>query len=142
MFDKEELVQFDCDETYYYIVIENDDLSIFSEEEWNTLLKIHKIFRLKQLDLESMSDSSYSWMFNPINPMYEKNILYRQSVYFMDNELRYRFGIKFEDLEPLYDHKEKIRTTFKEVKNKFTKDRLRRWIVDNYKTIFKYYSEL
>lgn len=67
-----------------------------------------------------------------------KDVLYRQSFYFMDNGIGYRFGIKFEE----YANKENIQTKCKELKIKFTKDRLRRWIVNNYNTIFKYYSEL
>lgn len=39
MFDKEELVQFDCDEIYYYAIIENDDCSICSEQEWDYYFK-------------------------------------------------------------------------------------------------------
>ena len=40
--------------------IDIEEINIFTEEEWNKLNIMNKVFRKHQIDLEDMSDDSYS----------------------------------------------------------------------------------
>jgi hypothetical protein len=112
--------------------IDIEDIYIFTEEEWNKLNIMNKVFRKHQIDLEDMTDDSYSRYFNKTNPQYEENKKFEKYVYFMDRELTTQFNVKFRDLAINYD--------YNYYDNIFVINTLRKWFVDNYKTIDEYYN--
>jgi len=93
---------------------------------------MNKVFRKHQIDLEDMTDDSYSRYFNKTNPQYEENKKFEKYVYFMDRELTTQFNVKFRDLAINYD--------YNYYDNIFVINTLRKWFVDNYKTIDEYYN--
>jgi hypothetical protein len=56
--------------------IDIEEINIFTEEEWNKLNIMNKVFRKHQIDLEDMSDDSYSRFFDKTTPQYEVCIFY------------------------------------------------------------------
>jgi hypothetical protein len=127
-------------QTLIYVCLPTtDETNVFTEEEWNRLISINRVFRKHQIDLEDMSDDSYSRFFSKTNPRYEENTKFERCVYFMDRELTKRFNVKFRDLEINYDY---VNNDYDNifVQNTLRQNTLREWFVDNYKTISEYYN--
>ena len=119
--------------------IDIEEINIFTEEEWNKLNIMNKVFRKHQINLEDMSDDSYSRYFDKTNPQYEENKKFEKYVYFMDRELTKQFNVKFRDLAINYDYVDNNYDNIF-VTNTLRKNILRNWFVDNYKTINEYYN--
>jgi hypothetical protein len=100
---------------------------------------MNKVFRKHQINLEDMSDDSYSRYFDKTNPQYEENKKFEKYVYFMDRELTKQFNVKFRDLAINYDYVDNNYDNIF-VTNTLRKNILRNWFVDNYKTINEYYN--
>jgi len=155
MFKKPELIKFDFEEEewFYYVITDTEeyiDMSIFSTEEWERLVEIDKKFRMEQSGLQDLSDDSYSWMFNKDNPKYKKNCEFREVVYYLDRGLEGEFGVKFRDLEPTNEARSKLQLKYEELHWKTmdegskdcTKDKLRKWFIDHYKTLEEYFNNI
>ena len=119
--------------------IDIEEINIFTEEEWNKLNIMNKVFRKHQINLEDMSDDSYSRYFDKTNPQYEENKKFEKYVYFMDREQTKQFNVKFRDLAINYDYVDNNYDNIF-VTNTLRKNILRNWFVDNYKTINEYYN--
>lgn len=119
--------------------IDIEEINIFTEEEWDKLNTMNRVFRKHQIDLEDMHDDSYSRYFDKTNPQYEENKNFENYVYFMDRELTKQFNVKFRDLAINYDYVDNNYDNIF-VTNTLRKNKLRNWFVDNYKTIEEYYN--
>ena len=119
--------------------IDIEEINIFTEEEWDKLNTMNRVFRKHQIDLEDMHDDSYSRYFDKTNPQYEENKNFENYVYFMDRELTKQFNVKFRDLAINYDYVDNNYDNIF-VTNTLRKNILRNWFVDNYKTINEYYN--
>ena len=119
--------------------IDIEETNIFTEEEWNKLNIMNKVFRKHQIDLEDMSDDSYSRFFDKTTPQYEKNKKFEKYVYFMDRELTKQFNVKFCDLVKDYDY---IDNDYDDgfITDILKKNKLRKYFVDNYNIIDEYYN--
>jgi hypothetical protein len=115
--------------------IDIEETNIFTEEEWNKLNIMNKVFRKHQIDLEDMSDDSYSRFFDKTTPQYEENKKFEKYVYFMDRELTKQFNVKFRDLVNDYEYADDIFVT-----DTLKKNKLRKYFVDNYNIIDEYYN--
>ena len=115
--------------------IDIEEINIFTEEEWNKLNIMNKVFRKHQIDLEDMSDDSYSRFFDKTTPQYEENKKFEKYVYFMDRELTKQFNVKFRDLVNDYEYADDIFVT-----DTLKKNKLRKYFVDNYNIIDEYYN--
>ena len=115
--------------------IDIEEINIFKEEEWNKLNIMNKVFRKHQIDLEDMSDDSYSRFFDKTTPQYEENKKFEKYVYFMDRELTKQFNVKFRDLVNDYEYADDIFVT-----DTLKKNKLRKYFVDNYNIIDEYYN--
>lgn len=159
MLKKKEILNFEEEKKpeYIHIIINEEkygdiiliDFSIFTPEECEYLIEINEEFKKCQRGLESDSDDYYSWLYNKDNPNREKNLAYKNKVYWLDIQLKENFGDYLENLFPsnLYDTKcrEELFEIYTELKNKYvnmTKDKLRKWFVDNLSLIEEYYNEI
>ena len=115
--------------------IDIEEINIFTEEEWNKLNIMNKVFRKHQIDLEDMSDDSYSRFFDKTTPQYEENKKFEKYVYFMDRELTKQFNVKFRNLVNDYEYADDIFVT-----DTLKKNKLRKYFVDNYNIIDEYYN--
>jgi hypothetical protein len=116
--------------------IDIEETNIFTEEEWNKLNIMNKVFRKHQIDLEDMSDDSYSRFFDKTTPQYEENKKFEKYVYFMDRELTKQFNVKFRDLVNDYDY---VDNDY-DITDTLKKNKLRKYFVDNYNIIDEYYN--
>ena len=119
--------------------IDIEETNIFTEEEWNKLNIMNKVFRKHQIDLEDMSDDSYSRFFDKTTPQYEENKKFEKYVYFMDRELTKQFNVKFRDLVNDYDY---VDNDYDDgfLTDTLKKNKLRKYFVDNYNIIDEYYN--
>jgi hypothetical protein len=154
MFESDTLVEFEYNEydgnnknkeLFYFIITSTPyyiDISIFTIEEWEKLELIHKRFRDQQIILENETDYNYSRMFDRTNLNYEKNRHYETSIYWLDRELYRNFGVKFKELDPNCEDKKNLKVIcetipkiFKYEEKQYSKDKLRKWFVDNYNVL-------
>ncbi len=156
MFNVKQLIEFNFDTRwYYYVIINTDefiDMSIFTKEEWVKLQKFNEKFRGEQLILESLYDEYYKLMFSKNNHDYEKNCNYRKVIYYLDKELKNKFGTNFNKLIPIEENEEKLKSIYKELywktfennnnNRECKKDKLRLWFIENYEILKKYYDSI
>ncbi len=80
----------------------------------------------------------------------KKNCNYKKIIYYLDRELKNKFGIKFDKLVPIEENEEELKPIYEELywktmENKnnnkeCTKDKLRLWFVENYEILEKYHD--
>jgi hypothetical protein len=109
------------------------DFSIFTNEEWQRLKELNSLFKLHQTGLEESSDSYYEWMFHKDNLKRNENLLYKDNIYWMDNELKKNFKI-FLNLDVEENQTQKDIILLYNLSKHFSiikKDVLRKWFVTN-----------
>ncbi len=144
MFTEPEVVKFtEPDDEFCYVILTTDefiDMSIFTVSEWEKLELIAQLNRKNQSELEDLSDYSYTWFFDSTNPNYKENVRWKKSIEFMDVQMGKVFGIKFSELDPKFGTKKELKKIYESldflITNKtVTKDKLRKWFIDNYPVI-------
>ena len=134
MFKKLELVNFDNEkkESFYYIITTTKDfidMSIFDEYEIKILKEMDNFFYNQQEYFRSLSDNVYNT---------NENYKYKEAAYYFDAEMYKYFNVNFRDLDIIEDNKENLKLKYEELKFNnivVTKDKLRKWIVENFKFI-------